>query len=369
MRNERIYAYDHAAIPFEFRQSVERFHVEEILLDRFAGSGNYIVFKIKKEDMSTWKLVHVLAKSTGLEERDIGYAGLKDKSATSIQYISIPKKYEKEVDRNLVTERVEILERFYHKAPIRIGELAGNRFSIVLHDLRKEDLPRFERAARTIEKSGMPNYFGYQRFGEDGKSYLQGKAIAQSGKRLRGAKEKLLVSAWQSHLFNAWLGERLKISKIVTTRSGKSAAKSLGYPPALVEELQKEPALLKIFLGDVMMPYPYGKPYYANDMMKASERFATKRAVPTGLLCGDRAMRARSDARHLEAPFDDAELSSLRGDRRFAWVWPEDLSMCYDPAARTMTLGFTLPKGSYATTFLEEIGKKALSSPVTRNGR
>ena len=360
MSHKKVYAYDHKPIPFEFSQSVERFFVEEIPLYRFSGNGNYIVFKIKKRDMSTWKLVHVLAKSTGLKERDIGYAGLKDKSATAIQYISIPKKYEKEVDHNLTTERVEILERFYNNAPIKIGHLKANRFSIVLRDLKKGDASRFDKAAQTIGRGGMPNYFGYQRFGEDGKSFLQGKKIAASGKRLKGAKEKLLVSAWQSHLFNEWLGERINISKTVSSRSVKDAASILGYPTELVEVLKKEPSFFKIFLGDVMMPYPFGKPYYANDMVKEAEHLAKRSASPTGILCGDRAMRARSDARHLEEAFDDSELSSLRGDRRFAWVWPEDVSTDYDAATQTMVLNFTLPKGSYATTFLEEIGKRTL---------
>ena len=60
--------------------------------------------------MSTWKLITVLAKATGLQERDIGYAGLKDKNATTIQYISLPKKYEKELNKNLTTEKIEILD-------------------------------------------------------------------------------------------------------------------------------------------------------------------------------------------------------------------------------------------------------------------
>ena len=69
--------------------------------------------------MSTWKLIHVLSKATGLNERDIGYAGLKDKSATAIQYISIPKQSERDL-KNLTTEKIEILEKTYNKAPIKI---------------------------------------------------------------------------------------------------------------------------------------------------------------------------------------------------------------------------------------------------------
>jgi len=122
--------------------------------------------------MSTWKLITVLAKATGLQERDIGYA---------------------------------------NKAPIKIGHLKGNRFSIILHHIDEKDAKFFNTTAKMMQSKGIPNYYGYQRFGEDSRSYLQGKEIAHSGKKLRGSKEKLLVSAYQSHLFNKWLGQRVKL--------------------------------------------------------------------------------------------------------------------------------------------------------------
>ena len=202
MNHNKTFAYDHSPLQFDFKQTVERFFVEEIPLYTFSDSGNFLILKIKKTDMSTWKLITVLAKATGLNERDIGYAGLKDKNATTIQYISLPKKYEKELNKNLTTERIEILERTYNKAPIKIGQLKGNRFSIVLHDISKNDAKFFNTTAKKMQVDGIPNYYGYQRFGEDSRSYLQGKEIAHSGKRLKGSKEKLLVSAYQSHLFN-----------------------------------------------------------------------------------------------------------------------------------------------------------------------
>jgi tRNA pseudouridine13 synthase len=133
MNHIKHYAYAHTPIPFDFRQTIERFFVEEIPLYDFTGNGNYLILKIKKTDMSTWKLITVLAKATGLSERDIGYAGLKDKSATTIQYFSLPKQAEKMLNKNLSTERVEILERTLNKAPLKVGHLKGNRFSITLH--------------------------------------------------------------------------------------------------------------------------------------------------------------------------------------------------------------------------------------------
>jgi tRNA pseudouridine13 synthase len=87
---KKTYAYNHKPINFNFAQTIERFFVEEIPLFKFVDKGSNLILKIKKTDMSTFKLITVIAKATQLEQRDIGYAGLKDKNATTIQYISIP---------------------------------------------------------------------------------------------------------------------------------------------------------------------------------------------------------------------------------------------------------------------------------------
>jgi len=360
MNHIKNYAYTHTPLQFDFKQTIERFFVEEIPLYSFTGTGNFLILKIKKTDMSTWKLITVLAKATDLQERDIGYAGLKDKNATTIQYISLPKNREKELNKNLTTEKIEILERTYNKAPIKIGHLKGNRFSIILHHINDKDAKFFNTTAKMMQSKGIPNYYGYQRFGEDSRSYLQGKEIAHSGKRLKGSKEKLLVSAYQSHLYNKWLGQRVKLSTIIASNNVENAAKKLQYPIELVQVLAKQTQFFKLFLGDVVMPYPYGKTNFVKDMQQSAQAFSQKKISPTGLLCGANALRAKSDAYHLEEPYDDIELSSLKGDRRFAWIWPKEVETSYKSEAKKLTVEFYLPKGSYATTFLEEIGKFSL---------
>ena len=366
MNHIKTYAYPHDPLHFDFKQTVERFFVEEIPLYTFSGTGNYLVLKIQKTDMSTWKLITVLAKATGLEERDIGYAGLKDKNATTTQYISIPKKYEKELNKNLTTDKIEILERHYNKTPIKIGHLKGNSFSIVLHDIEGKDAKFFTTTAKKMQKEGIPNYYGYQRFGEDSRSYMQGKEIAHSGKRLKGSREKLLVSSYQSFLYNKWLTQRVKLSTIIAENSVVDAAKKLEYPEELVKVLAKQEHFFKLFLGDVLMPYPYGKQSYVKDMFQSSQVFFQKKVSPTGLLCGANVERSLSDAYHLEEPYDDTELNALRGDRRFAWIWPKEVETEYNSDRKKLTVNFYLPKGSYATTFLEEIGKFSLKEDNVR---
>ena len=359
---KKKYAYKHTPIDFDFEQTIERFHVEEIPLFKFIDKGSNLILKIKKRDMSTFKLITVIAKATGLEQRDIGYAGLKDKSATTIQYISIPKNYEREVVANLTTEKIEILEKKYSKFPIKIGQLKGNKFAIILHEVTPKASEQIKEIATKMQEEGIPNYYGYQRFGEDSLSYKQGKEISDLGKKLKGAKEKLLVSAYQSHLYNSWLSSRVNISTVVEKHSVADASTILEYPRELVDVLKSQKQFFKLFIGDDMQRYPYGKSYPLQDFKRGEEELMQKSFSPTGLLCGSKAKRALADAKHLEEEFDDTELYALKGDRRYAWIWPEDLVFSYDEKEKKLRIQFYLPKGSYATTFLEEIGKKSLKA-------
>ncbi|MDQ7085719.1 MAG: tRNA pseudouridine(13) synthase TruD [Sulfurovum sp.] len=151
-----------------------------------------------------------------------------------------------------------------------------------------------------------------------------------------------------------------RLSCIITTHAPDLASQKLDYPLDLVKALAKQTPFFKLFLGDVIMPYPHGKLDYVKDMLYASQTFTQKKISPTGLLCGATIERALSDAYYLEEPYDDSELASLRGDRRFAWIWPEEIMTQYNANKQQLQVGFYLPKGSYATTFLEEIGKFSL---------
>lgn len=168
------------------------------------------------------------------------------------------------------------------------------------------------------------------------------------------------MSAYQSYLFNKWLGSRVKLSAVIAEQSIEEAAHKLGYPIELVKALSKQPQFFKLFLGDLIMPYPFGKTDFVKEMMQSAQTFKQGKISPTGLLCGANALRAKSDAYHLEEAYDDKELSSLKGDRRFAWIWPKNVETEYDMQSKKLTVEFYLPKGSYATTFLEEIGKFSL---------
>jgi tRNA pseudouridine13 synthase len=362
---EKTYAYDHDPIPFRFFQSVERFHVEELPQYPATGRGEWLMLKLRKQDLSTWRLLNILKAATGASDREIGYAGLKDKAATTIQYLTLPARYEKGL-RNLATERIELLEVRRTRGAIRPGELRGNRFRILLDRLKGDEAERLIRTAKHVASGGIPNYFGYQRFGEDGRAWEQGRDIARSGKRLKGAKERLLVAAWQSRLFNGWLAERLRAGKTVDTHTSEKAAKLLGWPRELTRALKRQEHHFKLFHGDLMRRPGRERLHSCKDPDREARDFLRRRSVPTGLLPGAKAWRTRGDARHLEEPWDDPELDTLPGDRREAWIWPEDLRALRDEKHGGVWLEFTLPTGAYATTYLEELARRPLAPAKER---
>ena len=168
---KRVYPANDKVLNFKFVQNDVDFIVEEQPI-KFSSYGNFLILKIKKQNCDTWELIDRLSKFLGVYSSDIGYAGLKDKRATTIQYISIPKKYQKEI-KNFKSKKIEILDTFLHNKKLNIGDLKGNRFKINLHELELEELFHIEKLLKFVSKNGFPNYFGYQRFGKDVKENLE----------------------------------------------------------------------------------------------------------------------------------------------------------------------------------------------------
>jgi len=156
------------------------------------------------------------------------------------------------------------------------------------------------------------------------------------------------------------LAYRIEISKLVNSLSIKDASKRLKWDLELIRELKSQPHIFKIFQGELMSSLSQKRTRVATDTQKYSRLFAQKELIPTGILCGDRVESAKSDAGYLEEQFIDNELNTLPGSRRLAWVWAEDIEYSYDSKKKELILHFTLPKGSYATTLLEEIGNVSL---------
>lgn len=331
----REYLHDGDKIEFEFEQNEKDFIVDEIAHTKYKGSGNFLVLHVKKVEMTTWDMIAEFAKFLNIPAEKIGYAGLKDKHATTTQYISVEAKYEKAV-RKFKHKQIKVIGYQKHSHSIRMGDLAGNRFHIKLYGVDNIEAGRIEKLARKTQKNGLPNYFGYQRFGRDEDSIKQAKEMIAGDTFIEDAKlKKFLISIYQSVFFNDWLKERVLLSR-----------KENGGKFMLLD-------------GDIYQTTKDAKIFTPKN--KQEKDFEEQKVVPTGLLCGRGVFRARDEARKIEEKYDDGFLYE-KGLRRAAVVFPQDIQSNYDANFNIYSIAFTLPKGSYATVFLENIGNRNLKA-------
>jgi len=312
MQTQRIFLQTHEPLEFTFKQNKFDFIVDEVFDSPFKGKGSFLILKIKKQFTSTWELLSIISDALDIEEHLIGYAGLKDKNATTTQYISIPLHKSKEY-KLINSKNIKVLETFKHDKKLKIGDLSGNRFKITLKDIDLSTLPLIYQTISQIQKHGMPNYFGYQRFGNES-NFEKSKRICFGEEIIKDKKlEKFLKLAYQSYFFNAWLAKRIELSK---------------------KENSKKLIALK---GDV---------FNLHD-----------RKIITGLLPGRDILRAKEEAGVLEKEFDDMFIQD-KGYRRDAWIQPTNIKNKFNKEHNSMVLEFTLPKSSYATVFIENIANK-----------
>ncbi len=356
---DRFYALSHTPIAFHFLQTARDFVVDEQPLYEFSGEGEHLVLLMRKKNLATWDALSIIANHLGINAREIGYAGLKDKNALTKQYISVLKKYEQQLE-SFEHENIKFVERTYHNNKIRLGHLKGNRFFIRLKKVNPTAAKKLSEALKTIKKEGMPNFFGYQRFGAEGNNHEIGEAILRGKRKERNVKlKRLYINAYQSHMFNLWLSRRLEINALVASFEPEALCDVLNMPTEVIVALKAQPHPFKIFLGDVLKHYPHGSPFEYEGEARDMERINARDVVATGLLPGKRSRRAGGLAGEIEKEFDTA-FKQIDGDRRYAWVYPEDVEYEYKEQEAWFEMHFTLPKGSYATVLVEELAKRPL---------
>lgn len=331
---EREYLQNGDKIEFDFEQNEKDFIVDEIANRTFKGSGNFLILKIQKVEMTTWDMIATFSKFLNINAEKIGYAGLKDKHATTTQYISIEAKYEQAL-KKFKHKQIKIQQITRDKFSIRMGDLKANKFTINLYGVDSIDAGRIEKLAYKSIKDGLPNYFGYQRFGRDGDSIEQAKEMINGEIHIEDTKiKKFLISIYQSQFFNDWLKERVLLSR------------------------EKNNGKFLLLNGDIFIDVN-GKLFTPKKV--PFKDFQEKKVVPTGLLCGRNVFRARDEARKIEEKYDDGFLYD-KGSRREAIIFPKNVHIKYNVNFARLTLEFELPKGSYATVFLENISNRNLKA-------
>ena len=255
----------------------EDFEVEEIPAYQPCGSGGFLYLWVEKRDMGAEYFLREVAHRLSLAVGEVGTAGLKDRQAVTRQMVSVP---EEAADRlpQLEGAGIRVLGVNRHGNKLRPGHLHGNRFRVLIREVVPEAGERLPALLNQLQREGLPNFYGLQRFGRDGETLklglalLRGEPLPDSGggrktRSLSPFLRKLALSAAQSALFNDYLGRRLQ-----------------------------DGLLRRVLAGDVMAKWPFGGMFVAADLAQEQARFDARETVHTGPIFGRKTFAAAEEA-------------------------------------------------------------------------
>jgi tRNA pseudouridine13 synthase len=315
----------------------EDFRVTEIPAYEFCGEGEHLYVRMRKRSRTTRDLIRAVSLVTGIRDREIGSAGMKDKHAVTEQWLSMPARDAGDAMAWELPDWCSVLEVARHSNKLRTGHLRGNRFEVRLVGVETGETADGNIAAvcETMANDGYLNIFDAQRFGYGGRNLDEAVAWLD-GRRVKDRRlRKLLASAIQSEIFNRYavaraeLGLKQLIEGEVVRLEGSSGV-------FVVEDLSAEQ--LRLANGDVHLTGPIHGP----KMRVAAGGAAIMEDEAAGAFPADTLEKLAR-----EAP----------GTRRDLLVRPLDIEWKRQDGGDegVVVLSFFLPSGAYATRVIAEI--------------
>ncbi len=128
--------------------------------------GKFTIAEITSTSWETNLLLRELSSHLHISKQRINFAGTKDKRAKKTQFMSfynVPIEKIKEIK----IKDVEIENIYQSDKSIKIGNLNGNYFEIIIRDINQQIKPEKVKEIFSIiqNNDGFPNFFGIQRFG------------------------------------------------------------------------------------------------------------------------------------------------------------------------------------------------------------
>jgi tRNA pseudouridine13 synthase len=317
------------------RSTPEDFIVEELPAFEASGEGEHLLLTVQKRGMNTAFCAERIAKWAGIDARDVSFAGMKDRHALTTQRFSVrlPKKIAPDVNL-LNSDECTVLASQWHNRKLARGALAGNRFTLHVREL-SGNTADLELALQTIQREGLPNYFGEQRFGMEQANV--GKALGMfEGRRVDRSQRSIYLSAARSYLYNLLLAERVKDGTWNRPVAGDvwmlDGSKSIFGPEPISDELKARCAAHDI--------HPTGPMWGAGELRSQDAVLALESQLPLWQpeLC------------------KGLEKADLRQERRALRLMPQAMQWQF-LEAQTLVLSFELPPGAYATSVLAELGE------------
>jgi tRNA pseudouridine13 synthase len=361
-----------------------RCYCEDFLVDELPKAfpaceeGDYLHFTLEKRNWETIAAIRNISISLGVSPNRFGYAGNKDKRALTRQRAAV---WRVKPDRLMEVriEGIRLSDFVVSDSRLSLGDLEGNRFRITVRD---PDLP-IEQLVETLQETreqidacGIPNYYGYQRFGTiRPNSHLVGKKLIQ------GDAE----GAVMSYLGNPCEAEREDVKRarqyLDQTRDYKGALRlyprRLGFERAMLDHLANNSG---DYVGAIRtLPKKLGRllvqayqSYLFNRILSAAIESGLEMTNESLPLIGFRTEVDDIPSEILKTTLDRESISprdfyiraipelSSEGAIRKASVKVRpyfSVQESCEETERAVTFEFSLPPGSYATTIIREFMK------------
>lgn len=318
----------------DYRATPEDFVVEEVLGFAPEGEGEHLWLWIEKRELTTLEVARQLARACGVSERAVGYSGMKDRVAVTRQWLSVHLPGQPAPGGLVATLEacgVRVLEQRRHPRKLKRGVHRTNRFVLRISGAAVNTT--LEARWAWLCRHGVPNLFGPQRFGPEGRNLARAQALLARGWRKRDDRQGMLLSAARSFIFNQLLGLRLAdgswqhlVAGDVAMLDGTASQFAVELPDA---ELKARAARLDLH--------------------------------PSGVLWGEGSSRATEVALAYEQATVARHATLCQGlERAGVAMARRALRMRLDQPSLTLEEGgarldFQLPRGSFATALLREL--------------
>jgi len=123
-------------------------------------NSKFTVFVMQKKEWNTVQALATIARKLGRGVKSVSYAGTKDRNAVTVQLASIFGTTPEAV-ANVHVKDISINGAWQGKQ-VELGDNLGNSFEVTIKECQKPE--NIEKVLKEL-KGLMPNYFGEQRFG------------------------------------------------------------------------------------------------------------------------------------------------------------------------------------------------------------
>lgn len=315
------------------RQELGDFQVNEIPLITPSGSGEHLWMEIFKSNLNTQDLAVHLARALDIPVKNVSFAGLKDRRAQTTQWFSawMPSKSDPKDLR--IVDSAKVLQMVRHHKKLKRGKLQGNRFTLLLKNCSGLD-DRLQTSLAKLEHSGVPNYFGEQRFGRGFGNLSRCLRFFSGTYKPRSRHERgILISSARAYLFNRYVDHRLS-SNIWDVILDGDVLNLAGSQSVFVADVTDSALKSRYQEGDIHISGPlYG--------------------CGTTLAEGAAQVIEQQVAQMEKAYFVGLDSVKANYTRRAMRVIPWDVEFSVLDK-KTLRLAFSLPAGAYATAVLRE---------------